>query len=928
MLAMPRRARGGRTALFLLALLSSGAALGAVPAKAPLSPQVRTLVQRADQAEKAGDLKVAILLLKNAVQQAPDQAALKARLGTLLVIDGQMPEAERILREAKSAGAPDALTLPALFQAMLAQKKGQALLDQFAEPATGDRSQLAADTLRARALAYFSLNNADQADAEIDKALAIKRTAPILLNKAQFALSRGDRSLGAKLTDEALKDAPNDSSVLMTKMGLVENDGDFQGALSYANRLVQEAPNQPMPRILRVEALLALHRDAQAKADVDWLLQRSPELPIALYDRALLKSRAGDTKGAWQIAQALPPDFVHTLPQFGISVAAIAAASGNREIAEADLTSVISNFPKSEEARIRMAAMRLADKSPKDAVAALEPIKASADPRVPQLLAAAYKASGQTQAAAALIAAHNPASDPAVAQSIELIRSGKTDQGVEKLLALSQKDPSRPDVAGTLIGALIQAGRDREALDAANRFASAAPKNPLAPLYRGEALMTSGDLDGAVGAFTLSLKTNPDSPAALYYRSQALAARGDLAAANADLDAILRKNPSDAQALAKKAQYAMAAGQNAAAAAYLQRAAASSKNNDAPQLALAQFYLAQGQYDKAEGLAGSLAKGAQREAALAILARSQIGRRAFAAATATARQLAGAAPKSATAQLVLGQALEASGDAKGAEGAYQRAAALEPANLTASRALALHYLAAGESGKAVAAARAFARNHPDAVAAMALADTLVKAKQPAEAQKVLAASLAQKADSRVLLALVRVQQMSDRAGAENRLAKWLSAHGDDSAALVEYAALLMNDGNLAAARPALEKAAKLEPYNVSVLNDLAWVLQKSDPRRALQLASLAARIAPQSGAVLDTLGWIKWQQNDRSGALDLLRKAHALSPSEPEIGYHLAVALDGNGKRDEARQTLQPILKSDISFKSQGDARKLADGWR
>jgi len=43
----------------------------------------------------------------------------------------------------------------------------------------------------------------------------------------------------------------------------------------------------------------------------------------------------------------------------------------------------------------------------------------------------------------------------------------------------------------------------------------------------------------------------------------------------------------------------------------------------------------------------------------------------------------------------------------------------------------------------------------------------------------------------------------------------------------------------------------------AALNNLGWLLQRSDPKRALSLLMLAWKLAPDSANVADTLGWLR-----------------------------------------------------------------------
>jgi Flp pilus assembly protein TadD len=80
--------------------------------------------------------------------------------------------------------------------------------------------------------------------------------------------------------------------------------------------------------------------------------------------------------------------------------------------------------------------------------------------------------------------------------------------------------------------------------------------------------------------------------------------------------------------------------------------------------------------------------------------------------------------------------------------------------------------------------------------------------------------------------------------------------------------------------------------------------------------------------VNDSLGWLKVQQKDVAGGLPYLQRAHNLDPQDASITYHLVVALDANGKRNDARALLKTLLAGKTQFAEQQDAQRLAANWR
>jgi Flp pilus assembly protein TadD len=110
------------------------------------------------------------------------------------------------------------------------------------------------------------------------------------------------------------------------------------------------------------------------------------------------------------------------------------------------------------------------------------------------------------------------------------------------------------------------------------------------------------------------------------------------------------------------------------------------------------------------------------------------------------------------------------------------------------------------------------------------------------------------------------------------------------------------------------------------LNNLAWLSQQAgDLAKAREFAEKAAAIAPNSGAIADTLGWVLLAQGDTAKALTHLEAASAATPGNPDIRYHLAVALGRAGRPADARAVLEKLLGSGAPFPNKADAEKLLD---
>jgi Tfp pilus assembly protein PilF len=134
--------------------------------------------------------------------------------------------------------------------------------------------------------------------------------------------------------------------------------------------------------------------------------------------------------------------------------------------------------------------------------------------------------------------------------------------------------------------------------------------------------------------------------------------------------------------------------------------------------------------------------------------------------------------------------------------------------------------------------------------------------------------------------------------------------GEEQAAMQEYLKVLEYDAD-----------------NVNVLNNLAWLYHEAGNPEAIKYAERAHELAPQRAEITDTLGWLLVEHGEVSRGLVLLQEAAVKAPHMPEIRYHMVVALDKAGRRDEARKELDRLLKSGKTFSELDEARALQEQW-
>ena len=141
------------------------------------------------------------------------------------------------------------------------------------------------------------------------------------------------------------------------------------------------------------------------------------------------------------------------------------------------------------------------------------------------------------------------------------------------------------------------------------------------------------------------------------------------------------------------------------------------------------------------------------------------------------------------------------------------------------------------------------------------------------------------------------------------------------------AVLLEMAGDIAGAKDAYRRVLELDPKFSGAANNLAWLLandgNSDNLGEALNLAQTAKELEPGEPVFADTLGWVYYKQGRHYIAAVEFNQAIEKSPTTPVYYYHLALALAGQDKREEAVKAVQRSLESAGSFDEQDEAAAL-----
>jgi Tfp pilus assembly protein PilF len=443
------------------------------------SAAVDKLLADAQRALNSGKIQQALYILKIAVNTAPQNSAARVQLGKLLLQTGDEQGAERELRQARIDGAPDALVLPPLLQAMLSRNENQELLDLFPDPASNSSGPTAPDILKARALALQKLGRAQEAVDAMDRSLKLRRDVPGLLTGARLSLQQGDFGAASRFVDESVQKWPDDPDAMLFKAEMLLASQDNSAALNLANQLSSKFPTNLSGQFVSVEAYLRLNQDAKAKAEIDNILAQNPGNFLATFYKALLMARAENSKGAWGLAQGLPAEFLDVDQGIATVVAQMAQNAGAVDTSISMLTSMLKKHPDQLGVRVRLAAIHLQQNSIASALETLRLVQDSTDPRVVRLLAIIY------------MRTHRP--DDALDALGRLDVAGSKNADVKRSIALLELQMGRPDTAVAL----------------ARSFQSSHPGTD-ADLLMADVLLRTKHADQAAALLSKSISNHPN----------------------------------------------------------------------------------------------------------------------------------------------------------------------------------------------------------------------------------------------------------------------------------------------------------------------------------------------------------------------------------------------------------------------------------
>ena len=920
---MPRHAK-----LTLTAAVLSGAFLVAGLSACGKTQTTESLLTDARQYQQKGDLKAALIQLKNAVEKSPENGEARLALGNLQLAMADLPSAEKEFRKARSLGIPAERVLPPLAKTMAQQGEFKELLEQV----TPEAAAKSAPLLALRGDALLATGKPDEAKQAYEQALALNpNSGDALLGLARHALFSQDRAGAERYVLDAVAKDPQNPDVFMTQGTMLRLAGKSDEALAAFDRVLKLKPDHRSAHIEKAYVEISRGKYADAQKEIDAADKNAPGYLLVTYTRALNDFSQGKFAAAQESLQKVLKAAPEHLPSV-LLAGATELNLGAVQQAEQHLRKYLNGNPNDVYARKLLAQALLKSAQPADAAAALAPALKDA-PQDPQLLALAGesymqvrdfgKASSYLEKAAELAP-----QAAAVRTSLGLSRLAQGDQarGLSELQLATSLDPKSTQAAMALVQTEMNLKHYDKALAAAQALEKAQPDNPQVQNLKGAVYLIQGDQANARAAFEKAVALEPTFFPALTNLGRLDLMDKKPEAAKQRFEKLLEKDKSNYGAMAALGDLAMLQKRTDEATSWYEKASAANPDSVVAALKLGMHYLHIGQAQKALTLARKFQTANPTNAdLLELLGQSQIATKDLDGALETYSKLANVLPKSAQVQLRLAGVHALQKNDAAVANDIKRAIELQPEFVPARLARIELAMRANRSDDAIAEAREIQKLNPKAPIGYAIeGDLLMMQNKPAQALPVFEKALAIARTPELTIKALQAMKLSGKdKEAQARAAQWTKEHPEDVAV-----AMFLAEGSLArkdfkAAIAQLQDVIKRSPQNPVALNNLAWAYQQEKDPRALETAEQAFKLAGENAGVMDTLGWLLVEQGNTARGLPLLQKASGMAPNAPDIRYHLAVGLHKSGDKQGARKELDKLLADNKPFAQIDDARAL-----
>ena len=895
------------------------------------SKDERKLIEEAQAQLDKGEQRAAVVQLKATLQKNPQSGPARLLLGKTLLALNDFSTAAVELRKARELKQSDDLVVPLLVSALTSSGQAKLAVEMLSKVELTTPRAVA--ELKANlAVAYAALGDRTNTIDHVAAALkADPAYVPARVMNARFVAGKGEFDASLKLIDGIIVSDPKSADAWQFKGDLLRHakDDDEGGGAAYKRAL------EINPKHLGAfTGMMALSLNRGDLPTMKSLLAKakaaSPNQPYVTFAEAQVAFVSGDLKTARDRIQFLLKSWrdhpgIHQLGGM------IEYSTGALLQAETHFSRVLQLAPNNFSARKMLAQTYLRSGQPTKALAALQSLLDRPDPIsvVLGLAAEAYLNAGNAASAEAYFTRAAKA-DPKdirfkTAVAVTRIARGQAEAGFAELEAIASSDKDTfADMA--LISARLRRNDFDGALKQIDKLQKKSPGTATAHDLRGRIFLRQNKLDEARASFEQALAAD-----AAFFASAASLAAMDVVAktperAQKRFEGLLAKDPGNVQVIVALADIRM--GMHAPqkeVVSLLSDAIKASPSDPVPRLRLIELLLADKDYKPALAAAQEANAAVQGDARLLdALGRAQYLSGEVQQALTSFRKIVALDARQALPYVRLSEVFKITKDLDAAAQNLKRALAVTPNLIAAQASLLQMAIERKDFAEAKGIVKTIQTQRPKEPIGFELEGD-VHVAQGAAAGAVQAYRLAfdRAQEPRLVVKLHGQMLASNRAQADAFLNAWVAEKPKNALVLTYIADRLLVDKDYPGAELRYRDVLLLEPNNVTVLNNLSWLLVEQKKPGGLAMAEKANTLDPNRAQLLDTLASAQAAEGKFDKALESQKKAIALEPNWHLSRLHLAHIAMQAGNKALAKSELERLAYLGDKFNGQAEVAEL-----
>lgn len=885
-----------------------------------------------------GDRSGAIINLKSALQKEPNNGAMRFMLGRIYNETFDPPSAEKELRRATELGVVEGGRVAVeLARALRLQGKFLDVVNDVEPRSVYEKEQLASiHALRGRSLQSLGKDADAKKNLAESQVLSPENPDAVLL-QAQIKIVDGEADAALSLVDSLVVRVPGNLEALTYKAGILRHLGRTDDALKAFRAVLSLHPTH-YGALRGITVLLTWGGKVdEAQKYIDVLKQTYKGHPQILVDQGVIDFVRREYDKARVAAETVLKSHPELLPaQLLLGLAQ--QALGNTMQAEQSLTQYVTADPRSLIGRYALAAQLLSMNQARKAGDVLRPVlhENLNDPTIMILAGDIYARAGDHGKA---LDWYDKAAklDPTragahVAKAFVQLRRGQIDAGLEGLEGafelLKRASPSDE----VLVMVSLARGDFERAARVISNLEKQSPNSPITFNLKGMVLLATGKKPEAVQAFEAALERQPGFFPAAHNLARLDLGEGNLDAARKRYGIVLGAEKNDMPSLLALAGIERQAGRAREEEEYLERAIKAQPSYVEPRRRMVSSLWLRGEKARALEMAEStFAANPDDAGAIKLAAEAHL----FAGNTSRAVQvisrLEAVDKNAASVQVAIAQTQSTAGRVADAEGSLRKALLVDPRYEPAQRSIVGLLMASGRDSIALEFARQVQKSQPKEAIGFIL-EAAIHESRLRYSEALAAYGAAQErsvGNGAVATGMYRVRAANGkRKEGLAELEKFIQDHPRSADARAGLAFVKYSEGDLAGAAAQYEALARYHPNDSAGMNGLAWVYHKLKDSRARVTAERAYGLNLDSPQIQDTLGVILLDAGEIKRGHALIAMAAAVLPNDPNVRFHLALALSKLGDKTAARQQLTQLLSTPKLFESRREAEQLLESLR